>query len=150
MVSDLELLSETSINEFAHLVDWKAVSNQEPSEKIIRNNSNRVDWNTIIRWQELSVELLMECGHKINWHLFSREHPITNDICEAFHDRLDWKYIARERQLAYVVLTNKNLNIPKVTRVTESIKQANRVKRVILEATQLPDVVVELIAQYAL
>jgi len=48
--------------------DWEEISMQSLSEEFIRENSDKVDWFWISRYQKLSEEFIRENSDKVDWY----------------------------------------------------------------------------------
>jgi hypothetical protein len=75
---------------------YKAI--QENDFEFIRNNLDKVDWDYISAYRELSENFIREFQDKVNWYRISEYQSFTEDFIGEFYDRIEWGVIPEYQQ----------------------------------------------------
>ena len=87
-----ELNLNCTIKEFQDKVDWNRISRyQNLSEEFIREFKNRVDWNNISIYQKLSEPFIKEFQDKVSWNRISMYQNLSEPFIREFQDKVDIK-----------------------------------------------------------
>ncbi len=86
----VELGLGCSVEEFANRVNWEFISKyQNLSEDFIREFADRVNWNLISRHQNLSEDFIREFSDRVDWALISGHQNLSEDFIREFSDKID-------------------------------------------------------------
>ena len=89
------------LKEFQDKVDWNWISvYQNLSEDFIRKFKDKVDWKHISRFQKLSEDFIREFKDKVDWFYISRYQKLSENFIREFKDKVDWFYISGYQKLS--------------------------------------------------
>jgi hypothetical protein len=95
------VLSEEYIRENSDKVHWWYISKyQKLSEKFIKEFSNKVYWINISAYQKLSEEFIREFSDKVDWGHISMDQNIGEKFIREFPNRVDWYGISKYQILS--------------------------------------------------
>lgn len=88
---------DCSIDEFKNKVNWDTLSRYEQvSENFIREFQDYINWKFISGSHRFSINLLREFKDKVNWSEITRQ-DLNKKTIEEFKDKVDWNWICQFR-----------------------------------------------------
>jgi hypothetical protein len=106
-------LSELFIINNSDKVCWYSISRyQKLSELFIINNSDKVCWYSISRYQKLSEQFIINNSDKVYWKYISKHQKLSEQFIDKYSDKVDkellednWNYKDGEYKKQQVVAT---------------------------------------------
>ena len=74
------------------------------TEKYIRNNPDKINWNYISKYPKLSEDFIREFQDKINWKYISIYQKLSEDFIREFHNKIYWNYISYTQKLSEKII----------------------------------------------
>ena len=77
---------------------WECIPEEEDlTIGFMRRFADKLDWNTLVLWHKLPVELIEEFQDKFNWDMYCRYGWMSEEIMRRFTDKLDWRLVSMKR-----------------------------------------------------
>lgn len=102
MKEDRELKFVSNIiKEFSDKIDWENLSRYKYlSEYFIREFKDKLAWDYISSCQKLSEDFIREFKGYVKWGEISYHQKLSEEFMDEFKDKLDWKYICMIQNLS--------------------------------------------------
>ena len=77
----------------------------------IRKFADKVHWDQISVYQELSEEFIREFADRVNWQRISIYQRLSEGFIREFADRVDWLQISKYQELSDEFIKEYNCNL---------------------------------------
>ena len=82
-------------------VNWIDISRyQKLKENYIRKFKDKVDWMNISYAQKLSEKFIREFQDKVEWYFISQNQKLSENFIREFKDKVNWNYISYAQKLS--------------------------------------------------
>jgi hypothetical protein len=100
-----ELINKLNLNclikEFENKMHWECISRyQNLSESFIREFENKVNWYCISIYQKLSESFIREFENKVNWYNISSYQNLSESFIREFENEVNWYNISHSQNLS--------------------------------------------------
>ena len=100
MIETIEELCEL-MNTTPDKVDWDNISAyQQLSESFIEKHADKVNWKYISEYQKLSESFIKKHADKVYWDYISAYQKLSESFIKKHADKVDWDYISAYQKLS--------------------------------------------------
>ena len=84
---------------------------QNHSESLMREFSDKIDWEVVSHYRTLSEQLIRDFQDKVDWKKISRHQIISEQFIREFQEKVNWKKIIDTNNFPKIFALNLKTNL---------------------------------------